>query len=157
MNGDVHRKARRLAAQDRVEGIAAGDREWLDRHLERCAECSGFAGETDEALRSLRSFPVALPPELAGRTRLRVYLRVRDLQGQRSGQWAAWAACGVSWAVGIASAPYVWRGCEWLGHRVGLPSLMWKMGFALWWAVPALLVAGALLIERLNGERYRIR
>ncbi|MBZ5577568.1 MAG: hypothetical protein LAP40_13485 [Acidobacteriia bacterium] len=157
MNENPHGRARDLIGRERVDGISTADHEWLNGHLETCPECVRLAEATDHALQSLRALSVAIPPALANRTQLRVYLRAQDLQKRRRGGWMVWAACGVSWAAGIASAPYVWRAFEWMGHLSGLPSLVWKMGFALWWAAPALLAAGALLIDRSDGERYRTR
>jgi anti-sigma factor RsiW len=157
MNDDLHVRAGRLIAAERVEGISGGDREWLDRHLAQCPDCQRLANATDNALASLRALSVPLPPALASRTQLRVYLRAREMRERRSAGWLLWTACGVSWAAGIASAPYVWRGFEWLGHQAGLPPLLWKMGFALWWTVPALLATIAVLLDRSDVERYRTR
>jgi hypothetical protein len=55
--------------------------------------------------------------------------------------------CGASWIAGAATAPYVWRALEWLGHRAGLPDLVWKMGFGVWWALPAIIAAAILFAE----------
>jgi len=157
MSEDLHVRASRLIAQERVEGISGGDREWLDQHLAGCPDCDRLANATESAVRSLRSFSVPLPPALASRTQLRVFLRASEMRERRSAGWAAWAACGVSWAVGIASAPYVWRGFEWLGQLAGVPPLLWKMGFVLWWTVPALVATAAVLLDRADLERFRTR
>jgi hypothetical protein len=159
MTNDAHVKAGRLIAEERVEGISVADRGWLDRHLAHCPDCERLASATDSVLASLRALSVPLPPALAHRTQLRVSLRARVMRERRSAGWVAWTACGVSWAAGIGSAPYVWRGFEWLGHQAGLPSLLWKMGFVLWWTVPALLAttAVAVLLDRSDVERYRTR
>jgi hypothetical protein len=157
MSHDAHGKASRLIAEERVEGISAGERAWLEQHLAGCAACARLASETGRALDSLRAVSVPLPPALASRTQLRVYLRASEMRERRGAGWALWAACAVSWAAGIASAPYVWRGFEWLGHQAGLPPLLWKAGFALWWTVPALLAAAAALFDRSDGERFWTR
>ncbi len=157
MINDLHARAGRLIAEERVEGISGGDREWLDQHLAACPDCQRLAQATDGALGSLRAISIPLPPALASRTQLRVYLRANEMRERRSTGWAMWAACGISWAAGIASAPYVWRGFEWLGRHAGLPAMMWKMGVVLWWAVPALLAVAAALLDRSDVERYRTR
>ena len=157
MNRDPHAKASRLIEQDRVEGISSTDRGWLQRHLEDCTECNRSAAELDKAIRSLRAVSIPLPPALTGRTQMRVYLRAMEIEERRSRTWLLWAACVFSWVLGIATAPYIWRGFEWLGQEAGLPRLVWKVAFALWWAVPALLAAGAALIERSDGVRFRTR
>ena len=153
----AHTRARKLIAGARVEGISAADREWLDRHLLACPDCMSVCEESDRAIRSLRAVPVPVPPELAARTRMRVYLRLQEKHERRRGAWAMWAVCGVSWAAGIASSPYIWRGFEWVGHQAGLPPLVWKMGVVMWWAAPALLAAAGFWIEKSNWERYRMR
>ena len=148
MNEDVHSRARRLILEDRVERISSQEREWLDQHLEGCPDCDRLANATEKALRSLRAVSVPLPPSLASRTQLRVYLRIEELHRRERGGLALWISCGLSWALGIATAPYVWRGFEWAGHYIGVPNVLWQMGFGLWWALPALVAAGILLIER---------
>jgi hypothetical protein len=151
MNGETHSKAERLILQEHVEGIAAAEREWLDRHLEGCPACARIAAATGQTLRRMRAVSVPLPPGLAGRAQMRVYLRAQKRVPKRAG-WMVWAACGGSWAMGIVTAPYVWRGFRWLGSSAGLPDLVWKTGFGLWWAAPALLAVVILLAEKWGRE-----
>jgi predicted anti-sigma-YlaC factor YlaD len=148
MNQEPHRSAEQLILQQRVEGLSAAEGEWLERHLESCPACARTAAATGEALRRLRAVSVPLPPALGSRTQLRVYLRARERREQHRGSWALWISCVVSWAVGIMTAPYVWHGFRWLGESAGVPATVWKMGFGLWWALPALLAVALLLIER---------
>ncbi|MGC2530925.1 MAG: hypothetical protein WA639_24530, partial [Candidatus Acidiferrum sp.] len=65
-----------------------------------------------------------------------------------------WIMCAMSWALGIATAPYVWRAFEWAGEHIGVPRLVWEMGFGLWWMIPALIAAAVVLMEnaRLANE-----
>ncbi len=157
MNEDVHARARRLILEDQVERISPHEREWLGQHLEACPDCLRLANATQNALRSLRAVSVPLPPSLASRAQLRVYLRIDELQTRERGGWAFWISCGLSWGLGIASAPYVWRGFEWAGHHIGVPNVVWEMGFGLWWALPALLATGVLLIEKLGKGSSEIQ
>jgi hypothetical protein len=53
----------------------------------------------------------------------------------------------MSWALGVASAPYVWQAFEWLGQRLGAPKLVWEIGFGLWWTIPAVVAAVVILLE----------
>jgi len=53
-------------------------------------------------------------------------------------------------SLGIATAPYVWRAFEWAGERLGVPRLVWEMGFGLWWTIPALIAAAVVLMENLR-------
>lgn len=158
MNREIHERAERLILQQQVEGLSPADRGWLDQHLESCPRCAGVAAATGQALQSLRAVSVPLPPALAARAQLRVYLRARQMRESGPAGWAPWLWCGLSWALGLASAPYVWAGFRWLGENAGLPGPVWKMGVALWWVMPALLTVAVLVIERRgreeSGERY---
>jgi len=145
MNKELHARAEQLIAQERVEGISAADQQWLRQHLADCAACAARASATEQALRSLRNLSVPLPPALASRTQFRVRIRAQQLRG--GPRWRmVWAACGISWAFGAATAPYVWRGLEWAGHRLGVPNIVWELGFGLWWALPVAVVAAILLM-----------
>jgi hypothetical protein len=155
MTNDMHARAETLIAKERVEGISAAEQEWLVHHLRECARCSERANATQQALRSLRTLSVPVPRELAARTKFRVRLRAQELQAREPRWRLIWAMCGASWVAGAATAPYVWRGLEWFGHRAGLPDLVWKMGFGVWWALPAIVVAAVLLME--GGERSATR
>src|SRR6202158_5937293 len=146
MSQEMHGRAERLIAQERVEGISTADQLWLQRHLAECGICVARAGATERAVRSLRGRSVEFAPRLASRTQFRVRLRAQQLRGEP--RWRlVWAACGISWAFGAATAPYVWRGLEWIGHRMGLPNIVWELGFGFWWALPAAVGAGILLME----------
>ena len=140
MNETDHQRAERLMLEARVEGIPAGDQWWLEAHLESCEPCGELARSTSSAIDSLRSVSVKVDPELVARTRLLVRFRTRELARQGSWLLPVWVFCALSWIMGVATAPLVWRGFEWLGHRAGLPAVVWEAGFALWWAVPALVV-----------------
>jgi hypothetical protein len=148
---ELHARAEGLIAKERVEGISAAEQEWLSQHLRECAQCAEVANATQQALRSLRALSIPLPRELAARTQFRVRLRAQELQAREPRWRLIWAMCGASWVAGAATAPYVWRGLEWIGHRAGLPDLVWKMGFGVWWALPAIVAAAILLME--GGER----
>jgi hypothetical protein len=78
---------------------------------------------------------------------MRVRMRVQELREHEPQRRALWLACGISWALGIASAPYVWRVFAWMGEHTGMPKLVWELGFGLWWTIPALIAAVVLLLE----------
>jgi anti-sigma factor RsiW len=147
MSQQMHEHAERLIVQERVEGISAEERKWLGAHVAECAACAERASATEQAIRSLRGLSVALPRALASSTQMRVRLRAQQMRAVEPRWRMVWAACGVSWAFGALTAPYVWRALEWIGHRVGLPDFVWEMGFGLWWALPAAIVAMILLME----------
>jgi hypothetical protein len=147
MSHNVHDRALLLIAQASVEGMPEGHRHWLRVHLEECEFCTERARQTDRALRLLRTAAIPLPEGLASRTQFRVRLRAMELREREPKRRAMWFACALSWAFGIASAPYVWRLFAWFGERTGVPKLVWEVGFGLWWAIPAVFVAIVLLIE----------
>jgi hypothetical protein len=134
-----------LIAQERVEGISQAEREWLSTHVQDCARCARLARQTDQALRGFRTAAIPLPSGLASRTQFRVRLRAEELREHGLRRKLVWVIAGVSWALGIASAPWVWHAFEWVGHRTGAPKLIWEVGFVMWWAVPALLATGVVL------------
>ena len=156
MSQDVHAKAARLIAQERVEEISQAERLWLEAHVRECEHCAEQARATDEAIRALRGVGVPLPRSLASRTQMRVRLRAQELQAQEPHWRFIWAACGVSWAFGAVTAPYVWRALAWFGHRMGAPKIVWEMGFGLWWALPAVVVAVVLLTTSAARSDRRI-
>jgi hypothetical protein len=145
MNAESHARAKQLVAQERVESISQAERDWLTAHLQDCRQCAELARQTDEALRGLRTAAIPIPRGLASRTQFRVRLRAEELREHGLGRQLLWTIAGVSWALGIASAPWVWRAFEWVGHRTGAPKLIWEVGFVMWWAVPALLATGVVL------------
>ena len=145
MNQEMHTRAEHLIAQERVEGISQAEREWLSTHVQDCARCTGLARQTDQALRGFRTAAIPLPSGLASRTQFRVRLRAEELREHGLRRKLVWVIAGVSWALGIASAPWVWHAFEWVGHRTGAPKLIWEVGFVMWWAVPALLATGVVL------------
>jgi hypothetical protein len=152
MTDNLHDRALKLIAQSRVEGIPEADSTWLRAHLEECEFCTAHARQTDRALRLMRTAAIPLPRGLASRTQFRVRLRAQELREREPKRRAMWLACAVSWAFGIASAPYVWRLFRWMGERTGVPNFVWELGFGLWWTIPALFFVLVVLMEKLGGR-----
>jgi hypothetical protein len=148
-----HSRALQLLAQERVEGISDSEREWLAAHLNECVGCEATAREMEEALRALRSEPVPMPKGLASRTQFRVRLRAQELRESEPRHHLMWITCGVSWALGVATAPYVWRVFEWVGQYTGAPKIVLQVSFGIWWAIPALVAGAAVLIENARQSR----
>lgn len=157
MNENLHSRAEQLIAQERIEGISQAERDWLAAHLRECPACSQVAQQTNDALRALRATPIPLPRGLAARTQFRVQLRAQEMREREPKRRLLWIMCVMSWALGIATAPYVWRAFEWAGQRIGAPRLVWELGFGLWWTIPAVVAAAVVLIEniRLSHENNR--
>jgi predicted anti-sigma-YlaC factor YlaD len=150
MNENLHARAEKLIAQERVEGITQTERDWLSMHLRECPACAQVAQQTSDSLRTLRGMTIPLPRGLAARTQFRVQLRAQEMREREPKRRLLWIVCAISWALGIATAPYVWRAFEWAGERLGVPRLVWEMGFGLWWTIPALIAAAVVLMENLR-------
>ena len=120
-------------------------------HLADCPQCAEFARRTESAIQAARTVSVQVPSELALRTQFRVSLRAHEMVPQRWG-WTLWVSLGLSWAVGIASAPLVWRALDWIGRDVGLPEAGVKLAFGLWWAAPVAIAAGLWAFDRRRME-----
>jgi hypothetical protein len=132
MNHELHARAEKLIAQDRVEGISSSERDWLAAHLRECPSCAQVAQQTNAALRALRAMPVPLPRGLAERTQFRVQLRAQELREQEPKRRFLWVMCGT-----------------------GAPRLALEFGFGLWWAIPALFAAAIVVLENVRQANER--
>lgn len=153
MSENLHERAQELIAKERVEGISTEEQTWLSAHLAECQACSAVGTQTAQALAAFRSMNIELPKNLATRTQLRVRLRAEELPAHNPGNILLCVLTGFSWLVGVASAPLVWRGFAWLGEEFSLPKLVWQSGVVLWWLIPGLLAAGAVVLQRRGVER----
>ena len=148
MTNEPHGRARDWIARRQIEGLSAEQQHWLDAHLLECESCAAEAGKLIEALSTLRSLHLDLPRNLASRTQMRVRLRAEELREYAPANRLIWVVAAASWIFGLATAPFVWRGFDWLGQQTGAPRLLLQFGFVLWWGVPALLAVGVVLWER---------
>ena len=147
-----HERARSLIDKERVEGLTVPEQRWLQEHLAVCEACASRAAATDTALRALRTAPVSVPHGLAASARLMVRQRAEELRAQHTRNIALAVSCTLSWVVGVASAPLVWRACAWLGATFALPRLLWMSGFVAWWLVPAAAMGLVILWQRRRAE-----
>jgi len=148
MSENFHARAQQLIAQQRVEGISSDEQAWLSAHLTECEACTAVQSQTTQALAAFRSLNIDLPKNLAARTQLRIRLRAERMPAHNPGRLLLWALAGVSWLLGLASAPLVWRGFAWAGGELGLPRFVWQLGVALWWLVPGIVATGAVLLQK---------
>lgn len=148
MSETLHTRAQQLFAQSLVEGISSPDRAWLDEHLRNCPECAREIVSTQDVLGALRNVPVAVPRDLAARTQLRIRIRAQESARASNSSILLWVITGMSWLLGIFSAPLVWRGFAWAGNHFSIPKPALEMGFVFWWVVPALIAVGAILHHR---------
>jgi hypothetical protein len=148
MSENLHQRAKQFIAQSLVEGIDRDDQSWLDAHLRECGDCSREAVRTQELAHSFRSLPVAVPRDLAARAQLRVRLRAEESAQASPSSTFLWVITAASWALGILTAPFVWRIFAWVGGELNLPKLVLEVGFVLWWTVPALIAFAVVLYQR---------
>ena len=153
MNENLHTRAIQLIAQQRIENISNEEQAWLSAHLAECEACSATHTQTAQALAAFRNMNIELPKNLASRTQLRVRLRAEELPERNPGRALLWAIAAVSWVLGLASAPIVWRGFAWLGSEFNLPELVWQAGVVLWWMVPGVVAVGAVILQKRKVER----
>jgi len=149
---ELHERARRLIDMERVEGLASEDRRWLADHLAACETCAGRAAQTEATLRALKTAPVSLPGGLAASAQLVVRRRAEELRAQHTRNVALAIGCALSWVLGVASAPLVWKVCAWLGATFDLPRAVWVLGFVTWWFVPLAVMGLVILWLRRRWE-----
>lgn len=148
MTQELHERAKGLIVTARVEGISPAEREWLEAHLQGCPNCAEYAGEMEHALRSLQQVSVRVDPALVARTRRAVHLRANELHGRQSQWFPLWMSCAISWVLGGITLPLVWRGIEWVGQYINLPSPIGIVILLIWWALPTLAVAAFVGAKR---------
>lgn len=135
--GNLHERCRNLIDRNLIEGLTAEEQRWLEDHMAECGPCATRMASTEAAVRAVKSVSIALPRGLAASTKLRVREQAANHKRRRARNLALIAGCAVSWVAGVASAPLVWRMCEWVGTTLYLPRIVWQLGFLSWWLVPA--------------------
>jgi hypothetical protein len=152
MMEDTHERALKLIDKMYVEGVTVEERDWLGAHLESCAQCQQQALETERALRALRLAVLRFDLRLVRTTQMRVRIRARELTENAARMRALWISCTLSWVLGVVSAPLLWRGFEWIGHRLAISRAVWMTGFGLSWVTPAVVVAAVIAWRQVRGS-----
>jgi anti-sigma factor RsiW len=153
MSSESHDRARRLLRAAQVEGISAGDRQWLDAHLAGCSECSNEATAMVAAIDSLRALRVMAPEDMVRRTALAVHQRAQQRRPEREPTVFLWTAAGIASIFAIATIPYTLAAFAWIGRILDLPDTVWQLGFLMWWFFPAT-VLGAVAAWRHSLKPY---
>jgi len=156
MSEEIHQRALQLIDKLRVEGLTAAEREELEAHLESCAQCQDKERQTELVLRAFRAATPRFDSSLVLRTQMQVRARAHEITENAARLRALWISCALSWVLGVASAPLMWRGFEWMGHRLALSRVVWITGFALTWIAPAVVTAAIIAwrqAERALGSR----
>jgi predicted anti-sigma-YlaC factor YlaD len=146
MTQSSHQEIRRLIATS-ADDLSEAQQALLHAHLQDCGSCRDYAAATAEIVRALRGIPVAADPRLVRNTQARVRGRALALRQRR--QWLRLVALACP-LVGLSAAittPLAWRAFQWMGTYAGLSRVMWQVGFAFYWVVPALLVSVLLLLR----------
>ena len=155
MDEHTHQRAKTLIAQKHAEILSAEDSQWLNTHVAECESCAAESRQLHESLSALRTMHLDLPPSLASRTQFRVRMRAEELREKEPARKFVWAIAAVSWALGVSTAPWVWHGIEWLGQETGAPRLLLQAGFVLWWGVPPMIAAWAVLSDKRVTQAQR--
>src|SRR5258707_5261036 len=128
MNSDLHARAQKLIAQQIIEPVSSDDERWLNAHLAECESCAAEQRQLRDSLSAVRTMHLDLPSNLASRTQFRVRMRAEQLREKEPAKKLIWAIAAVSWVLGLATAPLVWRGVGWLGQTTGAPKLILHAG-----------------------------
>jgi hypothetical protein len=136
MKPEDHARAKQLLIADKVEGISAPDRRWLDTHLVTCDACSNEAVAVTSSVATLRSISITAPDDVVRRTRLAVQRRAEELQSRRESAAPIWIAVAMTTIWGILLTPYMWSLFAWMGPTSQLSA------FLMWWFLPATVLAG---------------
>jgi len=146
MTQSSHQEIRRLIATS-ADDLSEAQQALLHAHLQDCGSCRDYAAATAEIVRALRGIPVAADPRLVRNTQARVRARAFALRQRQ--QWLRLVALACP-LVGLSAAittPLAWRAFQRMGPYAGLSRVMWQVGFAFYWVVPALLVSVLLLLR----------
>jgi hypothetical protein len=148
VNAENHERARALLASAHVEGISTDDDRWLSAHLAECAECSNEEAALAASIQSLRSFNVTASRNAVRRASLAVQHRAADLRREHDRAVSLWTAAATSAAWAAMTTPFAWSVFAWLGRMFDLPDLLWKLGFVMWWFLPATVLGGIVVWRR---------
>jgi anti-sigma factor RsiW len=148
VKSELHARAKKLIVADRVEGISADERDWLDRHLANCDECSTEASRLSAAIQTFRAVPMTASPDLVRRTSAMVLQRTRQKHTAGRESVPLWIATATSAASMASTAPFIWSGLAWIGRFSHTPEIVWQTGFLLWWFMPATILAAAAAWRR---------
>ena len=146
-----HERAQQLIYAERVEGLSAADRHWLDEHLAGCADCRMAAERLGQALRGLKLAPVAAAGSVVSRTQAVVAARAIELRQQRAMFAPLRVMTAVAVLISVVSTPLAWEAVKWLAGFAQASSVTSAALFLLFWAAPA--VAASLLLAGLGSHR----
>ncbi len=130
MRLDPHERARFLAGEARIAGIALQDSLWLESHVAECAECARYAEELEGVVRGLKAFAFDLDPAVTERIQDGLAACLRKYRPARS--WALAAAVLL-----IVAAVPLYKGVRDARRERDDALLMERVESGVWRAVPA--------------------
>jgi predicted anti-sigma-YlaC factor YlaD len=154
MTRDLHQQAREWIALTGVEGLSDAQISQLQAHLRECEPCREYSDATRQAVRALRSVPMAATPALVRRTQARVRQHAQLLRQQRERIWMVAIACtGIGFSASV-TIPIMWKVFSWLGNWAGVSSPVWQTGFTAFLIAPALVVSLFLLVRGTHQSEH---
>jgi hypothetical protein len=148
-----HERARFLLDRSLVEGISPQDRQWLDAHVEQCAECGRYADLSTRAVRALDWFALEVDPAAALRVENVVRRRAEQMRSAEAHARKLWVGTAVALLLTFTGSALTWRTLSWLASQWNLPSRVCQIVFVAFWLLPSLLLALLPLFRRrLLGE-----
>jgi hypothetical protein len=140
----IHQQMRELMP-DRIAGeLAPGDAEWVDLHLQSCAECSNFRDSLLGTVAGVRREigRVVASGSMVRRTQSGVRRAAVQMQKREERMSALWIACVIAGLWALLSIPLIWEGTRWLGGHTSVPNYVWQTVAIFLWLMPAGLAVG---------------
>jgi predicted anti-sigma-YlaC factor YlaD len=150
MTRDIHQQAQEWialtgAAFTGKDSLSETQQSQLQAHLLECDSCREYAEAATQAVRSLRSVPMAATPALVRRTQARVRQHAQLLRQHKERLWMVGVACaGIGFSAAV-TLPIMWRLFSWMGSWAGVSTPVWETGFGVFVIAPALVVSVLLL------------
>lgn len=140
-----HERAFELCCMAFAESPSAADREWLENHLENCAECRARNQQTQAAVATLKSVSIFAGNDVVQSTRRRVRELCMRGEARNRRMRPVWISSAFASLWMACTTPYLWQSFDLTGHWLHIPDLLWQMGFLVAWFTPALTGAAVAL------------
>jgi predicted anti-sigma-YlaC factor YlaD len=149
---DAHEKAHAWIDRRLADEATDEENRLLDEHLAACAACRRSLERSQRALRGLGELAVEIDPGLTSRVQAAIARRAQDLERQQADRRTRILGFAVALLMTIAGSLAVWA----LTPRVLTPQT-WTAGVVVFWMLPSLCAAFALLAPHLPTSPLRKR